>query len=330
LIFLSFWIIGLDFHRWESLGWFLLITFLIFTDIKYEYRLIIVAVIVIIFIVRLIYIRQDIKKNKDDYPHYPKFKNMFKAIGKFTLVLPRILFINISHYLFPLLFFWLAIMSIVYFSGYLELTNFGEFVNVITLVGIIFGFFQYYFKRYKENIQKKYVSRMTELVLHNNEFSFHNFQEFVSDKGLLEIDKLIKSKKSAVNQLKQFFYAQRRGMAINQFFMNITTQGSKDSIKFLELEDKAEENNKMKGLLEAYKKFFSHQKEKVIKNLDMKKLRSLSWFLMSNMNILSEGIATFRTMKLPEETHEPETYQEFFEKTNHEILNQVFTEIIFN
>jgi hypothetical protein len=86
----------------------------------------------------------------------------------------------------------------------------------------------------------------------------------------------------------------------------------------------------MKQLLEAYDKFFNHQKEKVIKNIDMKRLRNLSWFLMSNMNILSEGIATLGTMKLPEEKHEPENYEEYFEKTNHEILNKVFKDLIFN
>jgi hypothetical protein len=330
LVVLSFWILGLDFHRWESLLWFLLITFLIFSEINNNYKLVIIVVSIIVLVIRLFLIRKNIKKNKDDYPQYPKFKNKMSAISKFLFVLPRILFLNISHYMFPLLFFWLPLIAFIHYLGFLEVSDLPRFVSIITLLGIMFGFFQYYFKRYKENIQKKYVSRMTDLVLHNNEFTFNNFKDFVSKKGLTEIDKLITKEKSAINQMKQFFYAQRRGMSINQFFMNITTQGSKDSIKFLELEDKAEESKKMKQLLEAYDKFFNHQKEKVIKNIDMKRLRNLSWFLMSNMNILSEGIATLGTMKLPEEKHEPENYEEYFEKTNHEILNKVFKDLIFN
>jgi hypothetical protein len=241
LVVLSFWILGLDFHRWESLLWFLLITFLIFSEINNNYKLVIIVVSIIVLVIRLFLIRKNIKKNKDDYPQYPKFKNKMSAISKFLFVLPRILFLNISHYMFPLLFFWLPLIAFIHYLGFLEVSDLPRFVSIITLLGIMFGFFQYYFKRYKENIQKKYVSRMTDLVLHNNEFTFNNFKDFVSKKGLTEIDKLITKEKSAINQMKQFFYAQRRGMSINQFFMNITTQGSKDSIKFLELEDKAEE-----------------------------------------------------------------------------------------
>ena len=142
---LSFLFLG-RIHKYLSYLWLLMI----FIILELHFVEIIIKVVLLISLLVspmvIFYFQSNSQKNgnKKEFKLYFPFPKKLKpkTILKFLLVLPRILFFNVSYFLFPLLVVWLGYFGILNFLGMVNLTQtFEKFTYLISIMGITFGFF---------------------------------------------------------------------------------------------------------------------------------------------------------------------------------------------
>ena len=253
----------------------------------------------------------------------PENNNRLRIIFMSIIVFPRLLFFNISHFLFPLLFIWISLLGVIYFLFSLTINNFNNFVGLVTLIGIIFGFFQYYVKGYKENVQKKLVQYLTKLSLPEDEFTLKDFKSFLKPRTAYN------NVEDAILQVEDDFSTKsspRLRIGIEKLLSNMNLSQS-DVQFFKSLEKEMGIKGNKDNLIKAYKEFFEEKKIEFKTRIDKKKIKELMWLLMGNINILGETLVTLGTLDLPDK--EPESYDEFFKQASYEILNEVVTSFIF-
>jgi len=322
---LAFLIVGKNILHWKSYLWLVFIFFIALLSVSLLIKSMSLILIIAIPIISLYWYHSQPEKKKEFKQYVIGIKNKVKTYGMFCLVFPRILFFNIAHYLFPLLFIWIALYGLVYLLGFLTINNFNVFISLMSLLGIIFGFFQYYVKGYKKNIQEKLVRYVTKLTI-PEKFSIEDFKKYIKfDNKYKSIFDLIEKneKPKPLPMIKHSQYFQ-----FNRILKDIQEQAHKSDMEIYNiLEDKLSGNKEL--LIEAYQGFFAYKKKEITENLEKKKVREFLLLLLGNINILSEDLIKLETMELPEKDKEPETYNEFFTQTSYEILNDIFTKFIF-
>jgi hypothetical protein len=319
---LAFIIVGKNILHWKSYLWIVLISLLGIYPLPQEIKSVSIILLIAIPVICLYIYYSQPKKKKEVTKHVTGMKNKLRTWLMFALVFPRILFFNVAHYLFPLLFIWISIYGLVYLLGFLTIINFNVFISLMSLLGIIFGFFQYYIKRYRENIQNKLVKYVTKLTL-PKEFTIKEFKDFIEPKQDYKpiFDKIIK-----IETPKTFgMFRRTKLFQVDRMLQDL--QGSPSDIEvFNKLEKEIGGKTKLK---EAYREFFTYKKEENLKKLEKKNVKEFLWLLMGNINIISEDLIKLETLDLPEVDEEPETYSEFFTQTSYEILNEIFTRFIY-
>ncbi len=322
--------------RWKVYFWFVALFTLFFLD--FHLKIVSFILFAVASAVILIFL---IKKSEKDYS--APFK-LSKDLGKkFFFALPRILFYNISYQLFPLLFIWLGISGFLYYLGKSSLVGrivsfvFGtvtltgeltNFVYIMTLSGVVLGFLQFYMQRHEEKVQNKITTHFANQIPWENKFSFDEFGKFLEDEELSELKDDYEKAKRKVDPsgLMEFFKYRRGGEKIEGYHYNIQLSKNDqiNQIKFRRLESKAQENNRMDKLKEAYSKFFEKEKKEVFEELDKEEIKKIAWDLLESINILEESFPALSSIK--ERTEEkPETYEEFLSKTRFEILEKTMS-----
>lgn len=322
---IAFLIVGKNILHWKSYFWLVFILFIALLSVNLLIKSMSLILIIAIPIISLYWYYSQPKKKEEFKQYAIGIKNKVKTYGMFCLVFPRILFFNVAHYLFPLLFIWIALYGLAYLFGFLTINDFNVFISLMSLLGIIFGFFQYYVKGYKKNIQDKLVKYVTKLTL-PKKFSIEDFKKYIKydNKYKSILDLIEKNEKpKPLPTIKHSQYYQ-----FNRILKDIQEQAHKSDMEIYKLlEEKLHGNKEL--LLEAYKGFFAHKKEEILDGLEKKKVREFIFLLLGNINILSESIVNLETMELPDKDKESETYSEFFTQTSYEILNDVFTKFIY-
>jgi len=200
----------------------------------------------------------------------PENNNRLRIIFMSIIVFPRLIFFNISHFLFPLLFIWISLLGIIYFLFSLTINNFNNFVGLVTLIGIIFGFFQYYVKGYKENVQKKLVQYFTKLSLPEDEFTLKDFKSFLKPRNAYN------NVEDAILQVEDGFstkYSPSVRIGIEKFLSNMNLSQS-DVQFFKTLEKEMGEKGNKENLIKAYKEFFEEKKIEFKAQIDKKRIKA--------------------------------------------------------
>jgi len=185
---------------------------------------------------------------------------------KFSFVMPRILFFNITYLLFPLLIVWLSFFAVLYFFGFTNMySTFEEFTYLISIMGIVLGFFQYYVKRHEEKIQNKIVGHLIKLTFPKDKFSFKSFIDFIENINNIErIKKTAKEiEEGKIKPNILHLLPRMSGKELNLININIPLPWSEDKLKFTLLEN----NISKKDLVKIYKDFFKKKKEEIINGL---------------------------------------------------------------
>ncbi len=101
------------------------------------------------------------------------------------------LFFNILYYLFPVLLIWATLAGILGLLGYISYSTLPSSYQVLAVLSIILGLFQYFLKRYEEKIliQINWFNRKI-LDIINEESSF---EKFFSSIGNLPKEKALKN-----------------------------------------------------------------------------------------------------------------------------------------
>jgi hypothetical protein len=307
---------------WKSNFWFVAFFSLLFLDSPLNFYLIVGFLIASVAVFMYL-----IRRSREAYAS--PFKISGELGQKFLVALPRVLFFNISHELFPLLFIWLGITGALYFLGFVPLTgDRTSFIYIVTVSSIMLGFLQYYLKRYEEKVQKKITSQLTKQIRIRNRFSFDEFYGFVKERGLSEVEKLCRkvTEGDRMGDLMKILRMPRYpGKTIELSSLTVQLMGSEDQIsqlRFNALERFAEDEGRKDSLVPAYSDFFEEKKREVLDELDREEIKRLSWTLLGSITILEESIPDLFSIR-KKVKKSPETYSEHLSKTSVEILEEV-------
>lgn len=249
---------------------------------------------------------------------------------KIFVVFPKLLFFSISYVLFPLLFVWIASLGVATLLGWASIKGDTTLLlNVLTILGLIFGFFQFYLQRYEDKVQSKITQHFAATMINRTKLMFSSFRKFVEEhQQYKDVEKKIETliDKGGFKYLSDSTSRRNQGRSLTQYFISVQKSAG-PLIEFTILEADYRERKKMKDLSKAYAEFFEEKKKAIIEDLDLKQLRELGWSLLSNINILEESYTTIVSFK-PEED-DPETYQDFLLKTEYELINYAMNHIIF-
>lgn len=322
-------------HRYLSYLWFLIIFVVLKLDLIVLGKLILLVVLLVSPLV-IFYFQFRIRKNENqkEFKSSSSFQKRFKlkTLLKFLLILPRTLFFNVSYFLFPLLIIWLGYFGILSFLNIIDLSKtLAEFTYLISIMGITFGFFQYYTKRYEEKIQNKIVNHLIKITFQKDYFSFNAFVEFLKSKEhntqIINICKNIE--KGELKDWMRIMQVPRMpGKEIIQMFLNIQLPQQEDKTKFILLETAMKKENRYEELVDIYSEFFEEKKQQLLEDINKKDINELTWLLLGNINLLDEAYTSLFTFEKPKK--KPETYDEFLIFTQYEILDKIISEMVFD
>lgn len=215
------------------------------------------------------------------------------------ILLLRIIFLNSIQYLLFTLIIWMFSVAVFINYGYILLNEEipPNFYNIIGLVGILTGFFQYYIQRYEDKIQTKLSLKMNMLVsISDKEVSFGNFKKFLNkNKNFTKLnktfDKITKEYDTSKHKLKlvQLTLARMPGKEIN-IYPQLMPPFRQDEYKLLEDEIAGDNNDSIYAeLLEAYKQFFSIKRMEILEKINKEAVANeLIEMLFLNINFISE------------------------------------------
>lgn len=199
---------------------------------------------------------------------------------KSFLVLFKQIFFNTLYELFPVCIIWISILGLLFLANLLDFSISNSFYNVITVLGILLGVFQFYLQRQEEKIAAKIGTSAKRIgLIINEETNFEKFYNSLPEKPFGRIylrnwiSKIVIKPKSKTPTLFNLTYPD-----LNK--------------KFDIIETAAETNIKKKEeLIEAYKHFFDGEKtfntiiNRIYEEIDIKEFGVLA---LSSVNIFPE------------------------------------------
>ncbi|MCZ7358013.1 MAG: hypothetical protein O8C66_05895 [Candidatus Methanoperedens sp.] len=207
-----------------------------------------------------------------------------------------------------------------------------NFYNIIGLVGILAGFFQYYIQRYEDKIQTKLSLKMNRLVsISDREVSFGNFKEFLNkSKNFTILNKTLKKiteedeRNKHKFKLVQFTLARMPGKEINIYPL-LMPPSRQDEYKLLEDEIAGYNDSIYAELLEAYKRFFSIKRGEILEKINKENVANeLIEMLFLNINFITEVKSDIIGLK-KEDIENLKSANEFIDNMKVEIFDDLLS-----
>jgi len=255
------------------------------------------------------------KKNKNIRTHKIDFLNSL-------ILLIKYLFFNALNDLFILTIIWAAIFFILYLFKLINPpTDFTNLATIITLIGVLSGFFQFYIKNYKEQVSMKITNSLTQYVIKIiKRISLSDFLKSLDNGNKKDIQKIISSKEEVKGYLMGF--RPKPFTLINMPAM-IKDTSIFDNIDYL-VEEKLVNGIQLdiSKLNELYKKYFEEKLKKFKEEIKEKDFIETRKLLFSNLIFFDEVIADLEKINLEysqgDEEKEPEGFREHYEKFSYD------------
>jgi len=240
---------------------------------------------------------------------WPYLKKVFPF---FFPVFIREFFFNTLYYLFPLILIWISISGLFFLTDLTQFTPTGKFFEVITVISIILGIFQFYVRRVEKKILKK-ITQFSQLInqIIEIETDFDHFYQFVKHDSDFKIwiNETLHPKLYANDILVKILTEgkQRKLPFITDLIknykgplVNITLSPTNSYQNYAEIEQKASREEFFKGeyydkLCYYYKEFFGEISDdqtlkKIEEKIDLAEFGNLT---LTNINIFQEASAEF-------------------------------------
>ncbi|MEA3255446.1 MAG: hypothetical protein U9Q22_06390 [Candidatus Altiarchaeota archaeon] len=230
-----------------------------------------------------------------EYPKIP-FITVFQ-------VFIRTIFFNVLNDLFILTIFWISFFSILYISGFLILPNdfdFTKFVEVMTLMGILSGFFQFYITSYSQQVTARINDSISKYILKAvRSVSFTDFIRFINEQSKDKNDKMEKLKKRITKidaeHLKNIIdrYLTQKGRGSPQITQIYYTPPEVSGFAFFEYLDNEEtigapESENREYLHELYRCYLTSKLDKFKDELKEKDLREVKDLTFTNISFFDQ------------------------------------------
>jgi len=271
---------------------------------------------------------------KEDFRQIINFKNKIK-INSFNImiIILRLLFFNTLNDLFMILIVWSGIFIILYlFFDIITITseNIQNMINILTILGILLGIFQFYIKSYKEQVYQKTINKIANCI---NEIikniTFSDFLIFIENKDKKLYHKLmnISNKDPVYPYLKLFRDMRSKNKPTNVIFNIYSNNIIIDEILELSLEKKDKEK-----LKQYYEKFFNEKRLEIKQKIDMIDVTELRKLFLPNIILFDEIFAELTNLiyfsEYEKYKKEPETYQEFLQFMFYEMTSYFINRIV--
>jgi hypothetical protein len=235
----------------------------------------------------------------------------FKKTVKYSTVIFKQLFFNVSYDIFPIFLIWVIVIGFFYvFLGYsINLGN--SFINIIVAVSILLAIFQYFIQRHEEKLFAKisrYPQKIQSIIL--DETMFNKFLTSITNRLLQDaIKKVVDPKLSSLDllsrilhdeYLRKLFFGLKRDHYPIPIQLTMSYQSSDQ--RYLLMEMDLNENYRDE-LFTVYKKFFLEDAYRKIitrihKEMDVEEFGIL---IQSNINIFQEVIPDLININLRDE-----------------------------
>jgi len=234
------------------------------------------------------------------------------------------LFFNILNDLFILTIIWTAIFFILYlFKLISPPTNFTNLATTITLIGVLFGFFQFYIKNYKEQVSMKITNSLNQYVIKTiKHISLSDFLRSLDNGDKKDIQKIVSSKEEVKGYLMGF--RSRPFTLINMPAM-IKDTSIFDNIDYL-VEEKLVKGIKLDSskLNDLYKEYFEKKLKEFKEKINKKDFIEIRKLLFSHLIFFDEIISDLAKINLEysqeDEEKEPEGFREHYEKFSYDCV----------
>lgn len=240
------------------------------------------------------------------------------------ILLIKNLFFNILNDLFILTIIWTVIFAVLYLTGLINQPN--SFINlatVITLIGVLSGFFQFYIKNYKEQVSMKIANSLSQYVIGIiRKISFSDFLKNLKEEDKTKIQKIISSKDEAKGYMMGF--RDKNFTFINMPFQ-VKDTSTFDNVDYL-VEEKLVKNIDIDfvKLNKLYNEYFKHKLKKFKEEIDEKDLIETRKLLFSHLIFFDEVLADLEKISLEydpgEKDEEPEGFREHYEKFSYDCV----------
>lgn len=264
----------------------------------------------------------DFKEKSEEKINNEKNKKDFN-LGRLNLIVIslRLFFFNILKDLFLVLIVWLVFLLLIfYFTNFLFLQSnysFTNFVNLVTIIGVISGIFSFYLSSYKEQISKKILDSLNKYFIKiMKKVSLENLEIYLKEKKI-NLD----SKSKKYNHHEQFRIA-------SKYILNIYPNIDRNS----QLLQKINSDESIKNELE---KFFKIKDEEIKQEIDSMNLKDLRKILLPNIIFFNDIIVEILKSQLEFdfdefEKKEPEKYEDYLKKFVYENIYYFIEKILSN
>ena len=269
------------------------------------------------------------------------FSELKKKMGYlFAPILVKQIFFNILFYLFPLILIWLSLAGLFFLVNLVDYTVATHFFEVITVVSIILGIFQFYIQRIEVNVKvkiQKYIQRIDQIV--EKETDFEHFLNFIEKDGpfstwiyetifpkLYANDILVKILSDAKQNHHQLITELIK--RINGPLVTISNASLSSNQYFFEIERKEKNEYFFEGvnyikLNGYYSSFFGEKTEtKILTEIEKElNIQEFGILTLSNINLFQEALTELissdleRTIGHMYETHEDKFPQKKTQQT---------------
>ena len=306
-------------------------TFLLFSSLKHTSILYNILFFTVGFLIAVVFIRPNwllnYSKSSNRVSGHRVLKSLFAIKWRgpkiFILMIPRTLFFTILNDMFLVLIIWAGYFWITAVLGFVRLdpTSLNLLFGTLSVIGIISGLFQFYFKYYRDEVLEKTSNAIVDhFKQFLRELSPREFSKFLKENNRTLYDR-IRQKTSA-----EFFASLPNWIRIQRARDKINTQIivpylPQEYIFTSILESVLEEDEKQE-LNEMYKKFFEKkvkQIEEEIKNLNVEDIREifmLNPFLVDDIWMMMTKVKY--SIPIPEEN--PTTFEDHLINAVNEIL----------
>ena len=256
-------------------------------------------------------------------PQITGIRDAFRKAVLFIYVFPRMIFFNSAYNLFPIFFVWLIAIGTMFYYRIFNLkinpssaTDF-SFIEIITITGIIFGFFQFYLNRYSEIVQKKTTTSFSLMIAEIENLTFNDFAIFVKGKNKNNQNSISK----AIDEyIASHIQTVRPTIKERAYKLSSPEFSTKD---FVDFEQYLWENGgDFDTLGEYYQSFFNSKIEEIIKEKS-NEASEFMWLLSGNISILTESLPSMFSFDSKKDK-KLRTFRECLNNAKLDFINKLF------
>ena len=272
----------------------------------------------------ILHFKKEDKKLKKENKKTESFKTPNLGLFNSTVILIKNLFFNMLNDLFILTVIWTAIIFVLYSFGLVSApNNFTNLATVLTLIGVLSGFFQLYIKNYKEQVFLNMTDSLTQYLINSiKKISLADFLDNIKEKDKKDkIKRILSDKVELKSRIPGFRPSPTTVVCMPFIIKDISVFDNIDYlIKEGEIRDK---DINWENLNKLYKEYFDKKLEDFKNEVKTKNLVEIRKLIFSHLIFFDEVVANLEKTNLEfsnEDKDKLEGFNEHYQKFTYDCI----------